>query len=152
MSVYHSLLLFRGLLRKIVTYSFSKLMSACLLACFVSFSMFVTMIGRLSFLAEVPSLLSYGGNDEVCYISLFFDLSSITLSLFVSLSLSLSLSLCLSLYLSFSISLSFSPSLSLSLSLFLYVCLSPSQVAEGASILGGFGFEGYGIGDPLFVW
>ena len=116
------------------TLSLSWCLHVCLPALY--HSLCLSQWSSVYFNAGVPSLLSYGGNDEVCYISLVFHLSSITLSLFNSLSFSLSLSLTLTLF----------------LSLFLSPSLSVSQVAEGASILGGFGFEGYGIGDPLFVW
>ena len=119
MSIYHSLLLFRGLLKKIVTHCFSKLMSACLL-CII---LYVCHNDRPSI--SMPRCLPCCLIVEMTKCVTF--LHSLTLhllpSLFISVSLSLSLSL--SLYHSNSLSLSQSIfSFSLSYSLFHTPCSS----------------------------
>ena len=114
MFVYHSLLLFRGLLRKIVTHCFSKLMSACLLACFVSFSMSVTMIVRLFQCRGAFLVVLWWKWRSVLH---FSSLSPFIFHLLPSLSLTHSLSLSLSFYLFLSLSLSFPLPVPLSLSL-----------------------------------
>ena len=97
------------------TLSLSWCLHVCLPALY--HSLCLSQWSSVYFNAGVPSLLSYGGNDEVCYISLVFHLSSITLSLFNSLSFSLSLSLFLSLSLSHTHSFPLPVPLSLSLCL-----------------------------------
>ena len=122
MSIYHSLLLFRGLLKKIVTYSFSKLMSACLLACFVSFSMSVTMIVRLFQCRGAFLVVLWWKWRSVLHFSSLWSFIYYPLSLYLSHSLSLFHSLSLSIYLSLSLSLS----LTLSFPLPVPLCVSLS--------------------------